>query len=169
MRSMTHYVRSNTPGNNLSYFVFSYFRVCRAFETPPITSVMIPCHLSHHFLIVTTTFCTLLLPASHPRYGPRGPRERPRAPSGKFPLCSALYLLTTHHHHLLPHHRPWRTPTRAKPGRASHLVPRWLRRLDHAHPASNVTRIGPPCHGKCNHHPKSTPLATQSQITINHA
>ena len=123
----------------------------------------VTCH--NHFLITTITFAclcpttprTLFLPASHPRYGRWGPRERPQAPSGEFPLCSAPYLLTTHHHHLLPHHQPWRTPTRAKLGRASHLVPHWLHWLDYAHPASNVTRISPPCHGKCNHRPKSTP------------
>ena len=51
--------------------------------------------------------------SSHPCNGWQGPRERSRAPSGEFPLCSAQYLLTTHHHYLPPHHRPWRTPTRA--------------------------------------------------------
>jgi len=86
----------------------------------------------------------LFLPTSHLRYGRQGPRERSRAPSGEFPLRSAPYLLTTHHHHLAPHHRPWRTPTRAKPGCSSHLAPRWLRRPDHAHLASNPTRTGPP-------------------------
>ena len=136
------------------------------FETPPpITSVMIPCHLSQPFIITTIAFVclcpttprTLFLPTSHPRYGRQGPREWSWAPSGEFPLCSALYLLTTHHHHLLPDHQPWRTPTRAKPGCASHLVPRWLRRPDHAHPTSNTTRIGPPCHSKCNHRPQVNP------------
>ena len=53
-----------------------------------------------------TTLHALFLPASHFCYGWQGPREWSQAPSGEFPLCSALYLLTTHHHHLLPHHQP---------------------------------------------------------------
>ena len=136
------------------------------FKTPPpVTSVMIPCHLSRPFIITTIVFVclcpttphALFLPTSHPRYGQQGPRERSQAPSCEFPLCSAPYLLTTHHHHLLPDHQLWQTPTRAKPGCASHLVPCWLHRPDHAHPASNATRIGPPCHGKCNHCPQVNP------------
>ena len=39
---------------------------------------------------------SLFLPTSHPCYGRQGPRKQSWAPSGEFPLHSALYLLTTH-------------------------------------------------------------------------
>ena len=134
MRGMAHHVRSNTPGNNLSFFVFSYFWVCHALETPPVTSMMIPCHLSQPFLITTITFAclcpttgttprALFLPASHPRYGRQGPRKRSRAPSGLFPLCSAPYLLTTHHHHLRPHHLSPPALANAHLGKAGACLP----------------------------------------------
>src|SRR6266446_9327554 len=109
--------------------------VTTAFSSPPPPPSACVC---------PTAPCALFLPTSHLRYGRQGPRERSRAPSGEFPLRSAPYLLTTHHHHLVPHHRPWRTPTRAKPGCSSHLTPCRLRRPDHAHLASNATRTGPP-------------------------
>ena len=82
MRSTTHYVRSNTPGNNLL-----------------LTSVMT--HHHHHICLPVPNQPPHSLPAClSPCYGQQGPRERSQAPSGEFPLCSALYLLTTHHHHL---------------------------------------------------------------------
>ena len=108
MRSTTHHVRSNTPGNNLSFFTFSGVSCIRnsaSYERDgpmsPVTTVFSspPSHCR------CPTARALFLPASHPRYGRQGPRERSRAPSGEFPLCSAPYLLTTHHHHFLPHHR----------------------------------------------------------------
>ena len=63
MRSTAHHVRSNTPGNNLLFFVFSYFWVCRALETLPVMSMMIPCHLSPPFSHHHHHIC---LPVPHP-------------------------------------------------------------------------------------------------------
>ena len=176
MRSMAHHVRSNTPGNNLSFFVFSYFWVCHALKTLPVTSMMIPCHLSlpfshhHHHICLPVPHHpphALFLPTSHPRYGQWGPREQPQAPSGEFPLCSAPYLLTSHHHHLLPHHSPGERP----PGQSQGMPPTlchvgcidstmhtplqmWQ---ESAHRATaNATTA-----------PSQSPSQTQSQITTN--
>ena len=97
MRSTTHYVRSNTPGNNLS-FVFSgmscinsklrhQLRVRYECDDPmsPVTTVS---HHHHHICLPVPESITpraLFLPASHPRYGRQGPRERSQAPSGESP------------------------------------------------------------------------------------
>ena len=151
MRSTTHHVRSNTPGNNLSFFTFSGVLCIQNSASYECDGPMSPVTTVFFALPVLHRPCSL--PAClTPSLWLTRTKRMVMGPSGEFPLCSAPYLLTTHHH------QPSQLPTRG----TSHLVPRWLRRPDHAHPASNVTRIGPPCHGKCNHRPQINP-PSQSQ------
>ena len=112
MRSTTHYVRSDTPGNNLS-FVFSGMSCINSklhhHDDPmsPVTTVS----YHHHHICSSLLACARSPPALSsclPRTLAMADKDQE---NGHGPLqvsspCSAPYLLTTHHHHLLPHHQP---------------------------------------------------------------
>jgi len=99
MRSVTHQMRSDTPGKNVS-FAFSgvprinsklHHRYEHDDPLSPVTTTFSSLPPPPSACVCPTTPRALFLPTSHPRYGRQGPIEQLQAPSGESPLFGPLF------------------------------------------------------------------------------
>jgi len=99
MRSTTHQMRSDTPGENVSFAfsgvprINSKLRHSYERDDPmsPVTTAFSSLPPPPSACVCPTTPRALFLPTLHPRYGRQGPIEWLQAPSGEFPLFGPLF------------------------------------------------------------------------------